>query len=487
MEKFNHIKELETFYKKFKGNSLDVLLKYVNETYPNIKLTTNKGIVGQVLEGLIGNPPNSDPNPDVKNIKVELKVLPLRKNSHTIQPKERSKIKSLNYNEIIKETWPTSGVKSKMDTILFLMYEQPIGKTYKDWKEFIYYGPLLYELKNQEPKVVEKDWKSIKQKVTKGNANKLSEGDSKILGACTSGSGKEVEYGRNKKAKQRSYSLKHSYLKHFYNANKKNIKFASLNIPNKQEPQDYVLDKVNSELLGKNLNVVCEKFKIEFSTSAKSSFSLLINRVLNIDDKKRIKELEENGIVIKTIPMNPKTGIPWESMSFPKFSLVDLINEEWDGDRDEGEFWEGENESTFKNIITQKFIFIPIYKEKVIITDKKGNKSYKFRNWDTWIIGESVFWEANSYEINKIREEWEEARATIRKGIEVEMVKYGGGFRQENNLLKQKNTEIIHIRPHARNSKDIDIPFYEFTNKKVNICWQSFWLNKSFVKVILDK
>ena len=129
MKKFNTVKELEVFYKNFENKSLENITNFIYSNYPDILLSTNKGIAGQVLEAIIGNAPNSDPNPDVKNINVELKVLPLRKISNKIQPKERSKLKSINYNKIVDEEWKTAEVKKKIEKILFLLYEQPIGKT----------------------------------------------------------------------------------------------------------------------------------------------------------------------------------------------------------------------------------------------------------------------------------------------------------------------------------------------------------------------
>ena len=126
------------------------------------------------------------------------------------------------------------------------------------------------------------------------------------------------------------------------------------------EPQDFVLNQFNLNLKGQNLKNLVDKYQVKFSIQAKSSFSLLINRILKVDDKTKIRDLEENGIAIKTIPVSPKNK-PWEAMSFPKFSLVDLIEEEWESD---------ENEAEFKKIITQGFIFIPIIKEKEKYIDK---------------------------------------------------------------------------------------------------------------------
>ena len=474
MKNFSSVKELKNFYKKFENKNLESIITFINNEYPDISLSTNnnKGIAGQILEAVIGNAPNSDPNPDVKNINVELKVLPLRKIGNKIQPKERSKLKSINYNKIIDEEWNSADVKKKIEKILFLLYEQPIGKTYKDWKEFVFKGTLFYELKNESEDIVQEDWEGIQYKVKSEIANQLSEGDSKILGACTSGSGKLVKYGNNKEAKQRSYSLKHSYLKVYYNQNKKNIKYSSLNLEKDITPQYFVLKELNKELKNQKLINIVDKYNVDFSKTSKSGFSLLINRVLKIDDKKRILELEENGISIKTIPVN-KENKPWEAMSFPKFSLIDLIEEEWNG----------ENEADFKNIINQGYIFIPVVKEKekYIVN---GKSKYRYKNWKTWEIGKSVFWKPNESELSTINKEWEKAKDIVKNGVQVNDAKHGKGTRQENNLLKSSDTEIIHIRPHAQNSKDIDKPYFEFS--KIKISWQSFWLNKSFTEKIIN-
>lgn len=472
MKLFKNVKELEDYYNAFENKSLGEIIEYVNNKYPNISLSTNKGIAGQILEAIIGNAPNSDPNPDVKNINIELKVLPLRKVSNKIQPKERSKIKSINYNKIIHEVWGSSEVKKKIEKILFLLYEHPTGKTYKDWKEFIFKGTLFFELKKQNENIVQEDWEGIKNKVKIEIADKLSESDSEILGACTSGSGKLVDYGNNKKAKQRSYSLKHSYLKVYYNQNKKKEKYSSLNIKKNINPEDYVLNELNRQLNGKNLKDLVDKYGVKFSTAAKSSFSLLINRILNIEGNKRILELEKKGISIKTVPIN-LNGKPWESMSFPKFSLVDLIEEEWDG----------EIESVFKNIISQGFIFIPVIKAKEKFTANGEIKS-KFKNWATWNIGKAVYWKANKIELSIIEKEWKKAKSIVEKGVKVSKIKFGKGFRQENNLLKSSESQIIHIRPHANNSKDIDKPYFEYSKNKIS--WQSFWLNKEYTERIIN-
>jgi len=475
MKKFESVKELERFYNKFKGQSLKEIRDYIHQEYPTISLSTNKGIVGQVLEALIGNAPNSDPNPDVQYLNVELKVLPLRKIGDKVQPKERSKIKSLNYNTILDQKWHTSDVKAKMNKMLFLLYEQPTGKTYKDWQDLTFKGTMFYELEKEKPDVVQEDWKGIYYKVKSEIAHEISEGDSMILGASTSGAGKIIKYGNNKEAKQRSYSLKHSYLKVFYSEKIRKQKFTSIGIPKSIEPQDYILNILNKKLKGKGLKNVVDKYNVKFSESAKSSFPILINKVLNIKDKAEIRELAENNIIIKTVPIKPN-GKPWEAMSFPKFSLVDLIYEDWNGDKN--------SQSIFRSIISQGFIFLPVIKEKY---KPKGAKNYKYMDWSTWVIGQPVYWKASEKELKTIMEEWKKAKNIVEKEVKVEDVSWGEGTRQNNNLLKMSETKIIHIRPHTSNSKNLDIPYQLYTEGRVSICWQSFWLNKDFVESVIRK
>ena len=175
MHNFKNINELKSFYNKFSGKNLSSIEDYIKVNYPEISISTNKGVVGQILEALIGNSPNSNPNPDVENLDIELKVLPLRKVSNKIQPKERSKIKSINYNKIVDEEWKKSSVRNKLKKILFLMYEHPIGKSYKDWKELVFKGTLLYVLSEENENTVRDDWNKIQSKVISGLANSLSE------------------------------------------------------------------------------------------------------------------------------------------------------------------------------------------------------------------------------------------------------------------------------------------------------------------------
>ena len=216
MKNFESIAELKKHFIGFKGLTLEKIYQHVQEEYPHIVLNTNKGIVGQVLESTTGRAPNSNPNPDIGELGVELKVLPVRRSGQELKPKERSKIKSINYNEIVNEVWSSSAVRVKIKLILFLVYEQPTGFSFRDWKSFVFKNALLFDLESENESAIENDWSKIKDAVASNTAHLLSEGDGDIMGACTSGSGKLKVYNGSYRAKERSYSFKHSYMKFFY-------------------------------------------------------------------------------------------------------------------------------------------------------------------------------------------------------------------------------------------------------------------------------
>ncbi|MFN5223910.1 MAG: hypothetical protein ACK5DJ_06965, partial [Bacteroidota bacterium] len=54
------------------------------------------------------------------------------------------------------------------------------------------------------------------------------------------------------------------------------------------------------------------------------------------------------------------------------------------------------------------------------------------------------------------------------------------GFVQKNNLPGESDTKYIHMRPHGRDSNDLD------DSIKVKITKQSFWFNKSFIQKLIS-
>lgn len=472
MYSFSKIRDVLKHYNKLKGKNLAEIKAISEELYPDINLSINKGIVGQIFESYIGKKPNSNPNPDIEELNVELKVMPIRKiGNRPLQPKERSKIKSINYNTITNESWLTSEVKKKINDVIFFVYEHPTGCSYSDIDKFIFKGVLHYNLSElpQDSIQIESDWLTIKQKVIDENAHELSESNGVILGASTSGSGKLVKYGKGLQAEaiQRSYSLKHSYLKYYY-----------LNNENKLQTVDKsfydILLEIENELKNKTLFELSKKFDVDFNSRNKSAFKNLVNKILSVSKNKFVDEIEKENLTIKTIPID-KEGKPFESMSFPKFSLMDLFYEEWSSDNEEMQ------EATFKNLIVDGFIFISVEKDRI----KQENK-YTYNDWKEWIIRDIFIWKPNILELEGISEEWQENKnIIIHDRLEIFLRPWGDGNRKENNLPNKSETNYIHIRPHAKNGRDLDLPLKE--KRGLEISWQSFWFNKDFIAKIIEE
>ena len=146
---FNNVAELYSFYNHYKNSSLMSLWNELDSSIKN-KINPHKGMVGEIFEGLTGRIPNNSQEPDIKNLGIDLKVIPVRelvKGGFTV--KERSKITSINYSKLRNEKWHTSRVRYKSN-ILFNVYEVPHGCAFDDLDKMVFFGPVLFFIDKTE-------------------------------------------------------------------------------------------------------------------------------------------------------------------------------------------------------------------------------------------------------------------------------------------------------------------------------------------------
>lgn len=95
-----------------------------------------------------------------------------------------------------------------------------------------------------------------------------------------------------------------------------------------------------------------------------------------------------------------------------------------------------------------------------------------------YVLDRAIFWSMPEQMINKqVRSMWNQAQLATREGI----VFTKSGSRTTNNLPKKSQNSIIHIRPHARNSKDtLTLPSGQEITK------QTYFLNRSLISSILE-
>lgn len=412
------------------------------------RLATGKGAIGTVIEeSWFGYTPNSESEPDFPEAGVELKVTPYIRGRNGIRAKERLVCNIINYMEEYEKTFATSAFWRKCNTMLLMSYEHLFDKPKG---EFHIDEAVLFSFPEEDLIIIERDWQLIIEKVRSGRAHEISEGDTMYLAACTKGA--DSSSVRNQPfssvpAKQRAYSLKSSYMTQILNKYIFGSEQCERIIKDWRELQtstfeEYLVGKV-SPYFGKTQEQLKSIFKIE--TTAKNVNEVLLSKMLGISGKiAYTEEFQKAGIVPKTIRVR-KNGTIKENMSFPTFDFIKLSREE---------VWE---ESEFYNYLAPtKFLFV-VFQENEL-----GE-----------LVFERVkFWNIPNADLEEVRIVWERTVHTISEGVKLIPTPMG----VSNNLPKQSESRVAHVRPHGKDGNDkLPLPDGRMMTK------QCFWLNNSYI------
>lgn len=443
------------FAKKLKNKTLREACGIIIENHGY----AGKGNFGQLLEKFyFGYEPNSVNEPDFIEVGVELKSSPLKilKNGE-YRSKERLVLNIINYLDVHKEDFSSSTFWRNNAHLLLVFYLHE-----KDLDVLDYVIKLVDEWKYPEEdlKVIKRDWELINQKIKDGKAHELSEGDTFYLGACTKGS-TALKSLRNqpfsrKKAKQRAYSLKQGYVNHI---------IASIA---QEESEVYGKIIQRPEILEDSVtieDVVISKFEVfyemtafqiekrlelELNRKSKSYFANLTNAILGLKLGQKIEEFEKADIQVKTIRLN-KNSLPKESISFPTFKYLDLIETEWE-------------DAEFKNILESKFFFV----------------FYQIDGSDL-ILKKVKFWNMSHADIDEAKEVWLRTVSSILSGDIVKEITEKGI--RKTYFPKKSENRISHVRPHARNAADTyNLPVPDKLTGVTEYTKHCFWLNSDYVR-----
>lgn len=412
------------------------------------RLATGKGAIGTVIEeSWFGYTPNSESEPDFPEAGVELKVTPYLRGRNGIRAKERLVCNIINYMEEYGKTFHTSAFWHKCNTMLLMSYEhladKPKGNLRID-------KAVLFSFPEEDLAIIEHDWETIMEKVRAGRAHELSEGDTLYLAACTKGataaSVRQQPFSEIP-AKQRAYSLKSSYMTQilnkyiFGNAESPRI-IRSADVLRTQTFEEYIIGKVRP-FYGMTQDQL--KMHLGVDSYAKSLNEILLARMLHV--KGRIAHTEEfrkAGIVPKTIRVQ-RNGKIKESMSFPAFNFMELIKEaSW------------EESELYNYLAPTKFMF-------VIFQEREGGE---------YVFDRVMFWNIPNDDLEEVRSVWERTVRTIRKGVQLIQTPHG----VRNDLPKQAENPVAHVRPHGRDASDkLPLPDGRMMTK------QCFWLNNTYI------
>jgi DNA mismatch repair protein MutH len=457
---FNSREDLNKYAKSLKGYTI---LKLLNGK----PFDKGKGAIGQIIEREgFGMANNNEARPDFDNLGIELKVLPLKRTSKKeLAVKERTKVCSINYIKLVDEVWDSSHAKNKLNEILFVFYEYDA----KEPLNSIILDHTFFQLENNDEPLIRSDWERTRSLVEQGLAHELSESQNVVLAASRAGAGgldeSKWDIQPNKqfseRARKRAFSLKPSFTKVLWNEVRDPKGYDSIRSIEKfstyNDLERIVLEKLN-KWEGKTLAEFANYHGLE-SGSAKNSTATIVRAALGFTGKnKKIKEFEQLGLIIKTAQCRLSDFYPFEAMSFPFQPLAEI--------KDEKRF----DESLFYTYL-QGFLFVPLLK-----------KDREVKNLNEIVFGRSVIWRPTHDDLVKIQAEWELINSIINTGIKLEKkpAKTRKGYIQVNDLPGEKDTQFIHMRPHGRNSDDIDDSI-----DKIKITKQCFWFNKKLIQRIV--
>lgn len=468
----------------------DIYVKESSESLDDYGNRKRKGGLGELVEEkYFKYKTNNDSQPDFKEAGLELKVTPYKINKNkSISSKERMIITMINYFKIVEEDFFDSGLwqKSRLILMVFYLWDKEIKNRLDYTIEYVH----LYSPNKEDLKIIIEDFYKIKQKVEQGKAHELSEGDTMYLGAATKASSSKDMTGQpfsEVKAKPRAFSFKSSYMTYILNTyviknknkEEKILKDSKCNssevleITRESTFEEYVLKKINDNIGIRDIELFKKYYEIKNENDlkkldkSKGKYSNLAFRMLGVKSN-RAEEFEKANIVVKVIRLEDDGKIK-ESLSFPAFKIQELVNETW------------EESSVYNYFSETKFLFMIF----------KNNRSGRY------FLKKAKFWNMPAGTIDKeLRLDWEKYINKFKEGvIFTPKTLNNGRVIVKNNLPTKVDTNIVHVRPHARlavhliDGKKYGSGILERDSDELlngdRMTKQCFWLNNNYLEDII--
>lgn len=421
------------------------ILKYDNR---------RKGLLGDFVEKYVfGKKPDGLSQADFLIAGVELKTTPIKKHPKLeYSSKERLVFSMINYTEIVKETWKESSFLKKNKVLLLMFYLWVQGKSILDYEfKFIHLLDLVEDVSAEDALQIQRDWEFIVNKIKRGEAHLLSEGDTYYLGACTKASNSKVvreQVSGYVPAKPRAFSLKQQYINYLIQTKLLGHKSNTDSLFKKHKKIETIEDVVRHKFdgfIGRTDKEIIEILGISFKSVAKNYKRLLTQKILGVSTG-NIEELEKANITLKVITLEP-SGVLKESVSFPAFKYTELVDELWNDE-------DSETMTDFHlQLETKKFLFIVFQKQK---------------NSTEILLKKTFFWNFPMKDLAEAEKVWTKTVECIRDG-------------RYNELPKISDSYVAHVRPHGKNGSDkIETP------QKTMEMRRCFWLNAKYIQNAIE-
>ncbi len=380
---------------------------------------------------------NSNQAPDFPKVGLELKTTPMRHvGSGTLVAKERLVITMIDYDTVVDETFATSTLMNKASSILLIAYLYEKGKDPLDYEVLF---ADTWDIPQEDLPQIRRDWETVVEKVRAGHAEDISGSDTLYLEACTKAADSTIRRSQpysDVPAKPRAWALKASYMTAIENGLLKRRQ----GIERTEEERDLGLLELVRARFKPYIGLTQRELYVRLGLAKpngkfpKSAGALVTNRVLGIDDDNEIDEFAKAGIRTKTIRLKGN-GMPKEAISFPAFNYFELETTPFE-------------DSDFYGYLQQKWLFV-IYRQR---------DDGEFRLCDV------MFWQMPDSDIPEARRCYEQMQQNVREG-------------RADVSVRSTENRCCHVRPHARNSKDV-LP----QPHGAPVVKKCFWLNQSYLK-----
>lgn len=324
---YNSLDELLEKTENIKGKCLNDLVSDENLFNNEEKFHKRKGVLGDLVETeFYGYANNNVSKADFEKLGIELKTTGLKINKNgTVSAKERLALSMINYFDLVNETFESSHLLEKNEKILILWYIYIKKVKVRDLKFVEYFIFCLLRDKD----IIKNDYNIIQEKVKKGLAHELSEGDTTYLGAFTkasNGSVTRVQPNSQVLAKPRAFCLKQSYMtsiirNHCDGGSKISHEYVSI--------MDYVYKKLKP-YLGKSQLEIADEIGLRFDKVPKNLNKMISDKLIGKEkDLEKEFDIFKNSLyLIKNSPVQSDFW-PLERMTFPvlRVSQFDL---DWD-------------------------------------------------------------------------------------------------------------------------------------------------------------
>ena len=417
---------IERFAKRLIGRTLREALKEDKGLLPR----PGKGSFGRDLETLyFGLAANNESRPDFELAGLELKSSSLTHvgANRRLVPKERVFLSMIDYQGIANEDWEDSAFLKKNRHILFVFYvhdrdaDSPLDCVIKCVGRWSIPEECMPEL--------EADWRHIRRLLN-------AAGDGALHGGLTN-SLEAAKKGAKGATARRAFAFKTAFVKKYILPR---ISWSQPILPERYD--DATLDALASRIaaafapyIGMTAEEVATRLRLEISGTAKSHHADVTKAILGIDSDNAVEDVN-----VRTIRLEYGKAKPRESISFPAFRYMDLVEQDWET-------------SDLRAILLKPFLFV-VYEEEA----PHGRR----------ILRTARLWRMPNGDLEgEVRRIWDMTVTCVRNG-------------HADALPRMSDSAVCHVRPHARDSRDT-FP----TPRNGPLVKKCFWLGNAYLAEVL--